>query len=70
VRLNLGGSVYDPTDLVGRLLFNILEIVAEFESDVIRARMRERMATAKVRGKLKRRKPRRSTGPETTRSPS
>ena len=30
VRLNLGGSVYDPTDPVGRLLFNVLAMVAEF----------------------------------------
>lgn len=30
VRLNLGGAVYDP---VGRLLFNVLAMVAEFESD-------------------------------------
>jgi DNA invertase Pin-like site-specific DNA recombinase len=38
VRLNLGGSVYDPTDPVGRLLFNVLAMVAEFESDLIRLR--------------------------------
>ena len=30
VRLNLGGSVYDPNDAVGRLLFNVLAMVAEF----------------------------------------
>jgi DNA invertase Pin-like site-specific DNA recombinase len=30
VKLNLGGSVYDPTDAVGRLLFNVLAMVAEF----------------------------------------
>jgi DNA invertase Pin-like site-specific DNA recombinase len=36
VRLNLGGSVYDPTDPVGRLLFNVLAMVAESESDLIR----------------------------------
>ena len=30
VRLSLGGSVYDPTDPVGRLLFNVLAMVAEF----------------------------------------
>ena len=34
----LGGSVYDPTDAVGRLLFNVLAMVAEFESDLIRLR--------------------------------
>jgi DNA invertase Pin-like site-specific DNA recombinase len=32
VRLNLGGSVYDPTDPVGRLLFNMLAMVAEFSA--------------------------------------
>ena len=41
VRLNLGGSVSDPTDPVGRLLFNVLAMVAEFESDLIRLRTRE-----------------------------
>ena len=64
VRLNLGGSVYDPTDPVGRLLFNVLGMVAEFESDLIRARTREGMASAKVRGKLKGRKPKLSPAQE------
>ncbi len=27
VKLNLGGSVHDPTDPVGRLLFNVLAMV-------------------------------------------
>lgn len=49
--------MHDPTDPVGRLLFNVLGMVAEFESDLIRARTREGMATAKVKGKLKGRKP-------------
>ena len=35
VKLNLGGSVHDPTDPVGRLLFNMLAMIAEFESDLI-----------------------------------
>ncbi len=53
VRLNLGGSVYDPNDPVGRLLFNVLAMVAEFESDLIRLRTREGMKVAKghLRGK-------------------
>ena len=38
VRLNVGGSVYDPHDAVGRLLFNVLAMVAEFEADLIRLR--------------------------------
>jgi DNA invertase Pin-like site-specific DNA recombinase len=29
VKLNLGGSVHDPADPVGRLLFNVLAMVAE-----------------------------------------
>jgi DNA invertase Pin-like site-specific DNA recombinase len=28
VNLSLGASVYDPTDAVGRLLFNVLAMVA------------------------------------------
>jgi DNA invertase Pin-like site-specific DNA recombinase len=39
VSLSLGGSVYDPTDAVGRLMFNVLAMVAEF--DLIRLRTRE-----------------------------
>jgi DNA invertase Pin-like site-specific DNA recombinase len=41
VALSLGGSVYDPNDPVGRLLFNVLGMVAEFDSDLIRMRTRE-----------------------------
>lgn len=41
VRLGLGGSVYDPNDAVGRLLFNVLAMVAEFEADLIRLRTKE-----------------------------
>lgn len=36
--LNIGRSVYDPEDPIGRLLFNVLGIVAEFEADLIRMR--------------------------------
>jgi len=45
--LSLGGSVYDPTDAVGRLLFNVLAMVAEFDSDLIRLRTRAGMKVAK-----------------------
>lgn len=34
VALSLGGSRYDPTDPVRRLLFNVLAMVAEFERDL------------------------------------
>ena len=57
IKLNLGGAVHDPTDPVGRLLFNVLAMVAEFESDLIRMRTREGMAVARAAGKLRGRKP-------------
>jgi hypothetical protein len=41
--------VHDPTDPVGRLLFNVLAMVAEFEADLIRARTREGMKVAKAK---------------------
>ena len=50
VKLNIGGSVHDPTDPVGRLLFNVLALVAEFESDVIKLRTREGTQVAKAKG--------------------
>ena len=53
ISLSLGGSVYDPTDAVGRLLFNVLAMVAEFESDLIRLRTGEGMKVAKAKGRLR-----------------
>lgn len=53
VRLSLGGSVYDPTDAIGRLLFNVLAMVAEFEADLIRMRTVEGMRIAKAKGHLR-----------------
>ncbi|UUZ61872.1 recombinase family protein [Nocardioides sp. B-3] len=55
--MSLGGSVYDPTDAVGRLLFNVLAMVAEFESDLIRLRTVEGMKVAKAKGRLKGKQP-------------
>ncbi len=52
VKLQLGGSVHDPTDPVGRLLFNVLAMVAEFESDLIKMRTREGMKVARAKGWL------------------
>jgi DNA invertase Pin-like site-specific DNA recombinase len=57
VRLSLGASVYDPNDPVGRLLFNVLAMVAEFESDLIRLRTREGMRVAKAKGRLRGKQP-------------
>ena len=49
--------MYDPTDPVGRLLFNVLAMVAEFESDLIRLRTREGMKAAKAKGHLRGKQP-------------
>ncbi len=57
VKLSLGGSIHDPTDPIGRLLFNVLAMVAEFESDLIRMRTREGMKVAKAKGRLRGKKP-------------
>lgn len=38
---------------MGRLLFNVLAMVAEFEADLIRMRTREGMAVAKAKGRLR-----------------
>jgi len=53
VKLNIGGSVHDPTDPVGKLLFNALAMVAEFEVDLLRLRTREGMKVAKAKGHLR-----------------
>jgi DNA invertase Pin-like site-specific DNA recombinase len=64
VALSLGGSVYDPADPIGRLLFNVLSMVAEFEADLIRARTREGMAVAKAKGRLRGKQPKLSPAQE------
>jgi len=47
--------VHDPTDPVGRVLFNVLAMVAEFEADLARAhtprRHQGRKAKSGLRGK-------------------
>ena len=57
VRLSLGGAVYDPTDPVGRLLFDVLAMVAEFEADLIRLWTREGTKVAKAKGRLRGKQP-------------
>ena len=57
IKLALGASIYDPTDPMGRMFFNILATFAEFESDLIRLRTREGMAIARSRGKLRGKQP-------------
>jgi DNA invertase Pin-like site-specific DNA recombinase len=57
VKLSLAGSLHDPNDPVGRLLFNVLAMVAEFEADLIRLRTREGMRVAKAKGHLRGKQP-------------
>lgn len=64
VKLNIGGSVYDPTDPIGKLLFTALSMVAVFEADLARLRTREGMAIAKAKGRLRGKKPKLSPSQE------
>src|SRR5690554_221164 len=57
VRLQIGATVHDPNDPMGRLFFNVLATFAEFEVDLLRARTREGMALARAKGRLRGRKP-------------
>src|SRR5690625_5005088 len=57
VKLQIGSSVHDPDDPMGKLFFNILATFAEFEADLIRMRTREGMAVARAKGKLRGKKP-------------
>lgn len=61
VTLRLGSSAYDPTDPMGKMMFNMLATFAEFEADLIRMRTREGMQVAKAKGKLRGKKPKLST---------
>ncbi len=53
----LGTSIYDPTDPMGKMFFNILATFAEFEGDLIRLRTREGMAIARAKGKQRGKQP-------------
>jgi len=57
VSLSIGGAVHDPSDPVGRLLFNVLAMIAEFEADLIRMRTREGMKVARAKGRLRGKQP-------------
>ena len=57
VKLSPGGQLYDPTDPVRKMFFNILATFAEFEVDLIRLRTREGMAMARAKGKLRGKRP-------------
>jgi DNA invertase Pin-like site-specific DNA recombinase len=57
VKLNIGRSVHDPTDPIGRLLFNVLAMIAGFEADLARLRTREGMKVARAKGRLRGKQP-------------
>lgn len=57
VTLNIGGAIHNPTDPLGKMMFALLGMFAEFESDLIRQRTREGMAIAKKNGRLKGKQP-------------
>ena len=57
VGLALGQTVYDPSDPLGKMFFNVLATFAEFEADLIRMRTREGMAVARAKGKLRGKQP-------------
>lgn len=61
VRLSLGGTIYDPTDPLGKMFFNFLATFAEFEVDLLRLRTREGMAVARAKGKLRGKQPKLTT---------
>jgi len=57
VKLALNATVYDPSDPMDKMFFNILATFAEFEVDLIRMRTREGMAVARAKGKLRGKRP-------------
>jgi DNA invertase Pin-like site-specific DNA recombinase len=57
VLFGLGASVYDRNDPFGRLFLQTLAMVAEFEANLNHLRIREGMAIAKRKGKLRGKQP-------------
>jgi len=55
--LRFNGTTLDLGDPVGKLLFSMLAMIAEFERDLISMRTREGLVTAKLRGRLTGRPP-------------
>jgi len=56
IRLSLGGQIYDPTDHMGKMFFNILTTFAEVDL-LLRVRTHKSMALARATGKLRGRQP-------------
>jgi len=44
VALSIDGKIYDPSDPMGKMFIGVLGLMAEFESDLIRSRTREKNA--------------------------
>ncbi|MEU7745403.1 recombinase family protein [Nonomuraea sp. NPDC049158] len=65
VKLSLGGNIYDPSDPMSKMFFNMLAVFAEFEVDLLRMRTREGMAIAKAKGKLRGKQPKLSVRQQT-----
>jgi DNA invertase Pin-like site-specific DNA recombinase len=61
-RLQLGASVHDPRDPMGKMFFNVLATFAGFEADLLSLRTREGMLVAKAKGRLKGKPPKLSAG--------
>nr|WP_296778450.1 recombinase family protein [Rhodococcus sp. (in: high G+C Gram-positive bacteria)] len=53
VALLIDGKMYDPADPMGKMFTGMLGLMAEFESDLIRARTRDAIAAAAAAGKMK-----------------
>jgi len=51
--LSIGGQIHDPNDPMGKLFFNMLATIAEFERDMISQRTKQGLKIAKRKGKLK-----------------
>lgn len=57
VALQIGAETYDPHNPIGKLMFNVFAMIAEFEASLISARTREGMAIAKEKGRLRGKQP-------------
>lgn len=53
IKLQMGSTVYDPSDAMGRMFFNMTAVFAEFEADLISQRTKEGLAVAKTEGRLR-----------------
>lgn len=64
-QLNIAGIHHDPASCSGATLSNFLEMMAEFEADLVYARTRQGMQLAKEKGRLRGKPPKLSPAQET-----